>query len=129
MSLSALKGDVELVLTTLLALTVGLDLKLGRLCQVSLSLTLSELTRAECEIIPDDFARSATRLCNNWGLFYFTAFTSARLEARKDLSESDISTVFKGETNRGIKILLTHCIFRANQIERTNSECYGFLSS
>ena len=38
MSLSALKGDVELVLTTLLALTVGLDLKLGRLCQVFLDL-------------------------------------------------------------------------------------------
>ena len=38
MSLSALKGDVELVLTALLALTVGLDLKLGCLCQVFLDL-------------------------------------------------------------------------------------------
>ena len=34
MSLSALKRDVELVLSTLLALAVGLDLQLGRLCQV-----------------------------------------------------------------------------------------------
>ena len=38
MPLGALEGDVELVLPALLALTVGLDLKLGCLCQVFLNL-------------------------------------------------------------------------------------------